>query len=95
MSSAASLRKQWKEGTPVFGLWAALPTPFSIELMAYPGVGYVCVDQQHGVIDYAMAVDMFRAAEGRGLVPFTRVPANETWMMSRFSGTKYSSLKVL
>ncbi len=83
MSSAASLRKQWKEGTPVFGLWAALPTPFSIELMAYPGVGYVCVDQQHGVIDYAMAVDMFRAAEGRGLVPFTRVPANETWMISK------------
>ena len=83
MSTALSLRKTWKEGKPVFGLWAALPTPFSIELMAYPGVGYVCVDQQHGVIDYAVAVDMFRAAEGRGLVPFTRVPANETWMISK------------
>jgi 4-hydroxy-2-oxoheptanedioate aldolase len=82
-SSASHLRQQWKSAQPVFGLWAALPSPFSIELMAYPGVGYVCVDQQHGVIDYAVAVDMFRAAEGRGLVPFTRVPANETWLISK------------
>ncbi len=83
MSTANWLRTQWREGRPVFGLWAALPSPFSIELMAHSGVGYACIDQQHGVIDYAMAVDMFRAAEGRGLVPFTRVPANETWMISK------------
>jgi 4-hydroxy-2-oxoheptanedioate aldolase len=81
--TARALRAHWQEDRPVFGVWAALPTPFSIELMAGPGIGYACIDQQHGLIDYAMAVDMFRAAEGRGLVPFTRVPANETWMISR------------
>ena len=83
MSSANSLRQRWKQNQPAFGLWAALPTPFSIELMACPGVHYACVDQQHGLIDYMMAVDMFRAAEHRGLVPFTRVPANDTWMISK------------
>jgi 4-hydroxy-2-oxoheptanedioate aldolase len=83
MISAQSLREHWKAGHPAFGLWAALPTPFSIELMACQGVHYACVDQQHGLIDYAMALDMFRAAENRRLVPFTRVPANDTWLISK------------
>ena len=83
MTSAIEVREQWKNGRPVFGLWAALPSPFAVELMAAPGVGYVCVDQQHGVIDYADAVNMFAAAQGRGLLPMTRVPANQSWMIGK------------
>lgn len=81
--SAAALREQWKAGKPVFGMWAAMPGPFGVELMAAAGVGYVCVDQQHGLIDYADLPGMFAAAEGRGLCPFTRVPANESWLIAK------------
>jgi 4-hydroxy-2-oxoheptanedioate aldolase len=83
MVTAAALRKIWKNGGSVFGLWAALPSPFAVELMASPDIGYVCVDQQHGVIDYAVAVNMFTAAEARGVVPLTRVPANQPWMIGK------------
>jgi len=83
MSAAGVLREAWRAGKPVFGGWAVLPTPFSVELIAQQGVGYVCVDQQHGLIDYAQTLDMYRAAEGRGVVPLTRVPANEGWMIGK------------
>jgi len=51
--------------------------------MAVEGVSYICVDQQHGVIDYADLVEMTRAIEGRGVVPITRVPANQAWLIGK------------
>ena len=83
MSSAIALRESWKAGKPVFGVWAALACPFAVELMSLPGVAYLCVDQQHGVIDYADAVNMMMAAQARGVAPLTRVPANESWMIAK------------
>lgn len=81
--SCTKLREQWRAGKPAFGMWAALPGTFSVELMASPGVSYICVDQQHGVIDYADALGMFVAAEARGVTAITRVPANEPWMIGK------------
>lgn len=83
VSSALEIRKTWSAGKPVFGIWAALACPFAVELMAGPGIGYLCVDQQHGVIDYADAVNMFIAAQARGVAPITRVPANEAWLIGK------------
>ncbi len=81
--TAQAMRDAWKRDETVFGMWAALPTPFSVELMAAPGVGYVCVDQQHGLIDYADAWPMYAAAEARGVTPLSRVPANQAWMIAK------------
>jgi 4-hydroxy-2-oxoheptanedioate aldolase len=80
---ASTLRERWKQGKAVFGIWAALPSPFAVELMASPDIGYICVDQQHGLIDYVTAVPMFTAAEARGVVAITRVPANQPWMIGK------------
>jgi 4-hydroxy-2-oxoheptanedioate aldolase len=83
MSTADGLRNKWARGEPVFGGWAALPCAFGAELMCVPGVDYVCIDQQHGLVDYADMVGMLRAIEGRGVVPLTRVPANVPWMIGK------------
>lgn len=83
MTMASTLRAAWQAGKPVFGMWAALPSPFAAELMASPNVGYICVDQQHGLIDYAQALPMFTAIEARGTVALTRVPANQAWMIGK------------
>jgi len=74
---------QWAKGKPVFGGWAALPCAFGAELMCVPGVDYVCIDQQHGLVDYPAMVAMLRAIEGRGVVALTRVPANVTWLIGK------------
>jgi 4-hydroxy-2-oxoheptanedioate aldolase len=84
MNTAAALRKRLAAGETVFGAWAALPCGFSAELLCVPGVDYVCIDQQHGLIDYPDMVNMLRAIEGRGsAVPFTRVPVNQAWVIGK------------
>jgi 4-hydroxy-2-oxoheptanedioate aldolase len=83
MSTTEELRKKWVRDEPVFGGWAALPCAFGAELMCVPGVDYLCIDQQHGLVDYADMVAMLRAIEGRGVVPLTRVPANVPWMIGK------------
>ncbi|MEJ1158999.1 HpcH/HpaI aldolase family protein [Prosthecomicrobium sp. N25] len=83
MALARVLRSKLKSGGTVFGAWAVLPTAFAAELMCVGDIDYVCIDQQHGLIDYSVAVEMLRAIEGRGVVGMTRVPANEAWMIGK------------
>jgi 4-hydroxy-2-oxoheptanedioate aldolase len=83
MRNARVLRDKWKNGGSTFGAWAALPCAFAAELMCVEGIDYVCVDQQHGLIDYLKMVEMLRAIEVHDVVTFTRVPANEGWMISK------------
>jgi 4-hydroxy-2-oxoheptanedioate aldolase len=72
-----SLREIWAENRTAFGLWATMPGSFSAELIAGAGVDYVCVDQQHGVIDYDSIVPMFQAIGAAGAAPITRVIQND------------------
>ncbi|MDX3904187.1 MAG: aldolase/citrate lyase family protein [Pigmentiphaga sp.] len=77
------LREALAAKKTVFGGWCALPCAFGAELMADAGLDYVCVDQQHGLIDYAHAVPMFTAIERAGAIPVTRVPAAADWMIAK------------
>jgi 4-hydroxy-2-oxoheptanedioate aldolase len=82
-AKARALRDRWAAGRPAFGVWAALACPFAVELCAASGVDYVCVDQQHGVVGEQDLVGLMRAAEARGSVPMTRVPANRPWLIGK------------
>jgi 4-hydroxy-2-oxoheptanedioate aldolase len=71
------LREVWAENRTAFGLWATMPGSFGAELIAGAGVDYVCVDQQHGVVDYGSMVPMFQAIGAAGAAPITRVIQND------------------
>jgi 4-hydroxy-2-oxoheptanedioate aldolase len=77
------LREVWAEGRTAFGLWAAIPSSFSAELIAGAGVDYVCVDQQHGVVDYASMVPMLQAIGATGATPITRVLSNDPFRIMK------------
>lgn len=76
-------RAKWQRGEALTGFWTAIPAAFSAELLALSGADYVCIDQQHGLIDYNTMLPMLAAIEARGALPITRVPANETWLISK------------
>src|SRR5690606_38044485 len=38
---------------------------------------YVCVDMQHGAVDYSDAVGMLQAIHAQGATPIARVPSND------------------
>jgi 4-hydroxy-2-oxoheptanedioate aldolase len=71
------LKRLWLEGQPALGGWLTIPSSFSAELFAHAGFDWVCVDMQHGLIDYQVAVTMLQALSTTETVPIARVPWNE------------------
>ena len=64
-------------------MWSLIPNYFSAELLASAGVDYVCVDQQHGIIDYSSMVPMLPAISAAGGTPITRVLSNDAFQIMK------------
>ncbi len=77
------IRRAWGEGRAAFGMWAAMPGFFGVEILAGSGVDYVCVDGQHGVVGFDASVPMFAAIRGAGAVPITRVTSNDLGLINK------------
>lgn len=75
--------RTWNRDRLVVGVFQALPTPFSAELCAAEGIDYICVDQQHGLVDYTDLRSIFPAIERHGKFVLSRVPSNEGWLIGR------------
>ena len=71
------MKRMWEAGQAALGGWLTVPSSFSAELMAHAGFDWLCVDLQHGVIDYQVAVTMMQAISTTETVPLVRVPWNE------------------
>ena len=78
-----SLREKWAAGEETLGLWLAVPSFVSAEIAARQPVDYVCVDTQHGVIDYQASASMVQAIELTGGTPIVRVPWNEPGIIGK------------
>ena len=65
------------------GAWLTIPSGFSAEIMAHAGFDWVCVDMQHGVIDYQQMVRMLQAVSSTDVTPLVRVPWNEPGIIGK------------
>lgn len=83
MAGVNRIKQAWSSNRPAFGLWCAIPDPFAVEQTAALGLDYVCLDQQHGLIDHAAMVAMIRVAGAAGCSPIVRVASNEPWLLMR------------
>ena len=72
-----TVKSAWKAGKGTIGAWLSIPSSYSAETMAHQGFDWLCVDMQHGVIDYRDAVAMFTAISTTSAIPFCRVPWND------------------
>jgi 4-hydroxy-2-oxoheptanedioate aldolase len=75
--------RSWRDGKVTFGGWLAVPSSFSAEVMAHQGYDWLCVDMQHGVIDYQTCVTMLQAISTTDTIPFVRVPWNEPGIIGK------------
>ncbi|MDQ1466548.1 MAG: 4-hydroxy-2-oxoheptanedioate aldolase [Actinomycetota bacterium] len=80
---ANGLREAWAEGRAARGGWLTIPSGFSAEIMAHAGFDWVCVDMQHGVIDYQQMVAMLQAVSSTAVTPLVRVPWNEPGIIGK------------
>jgi 4-hydroxy-2-oxoheptanedioate aldolase len=72
-----AVRKLWQEDKPALGGWLSIANSFSAEVMANQELDWLCIDMQHGVIDYESAVTMLQAISTTGVTPIVRVPWND------------------
>ena len=80
---AMSLRQRWADGQETLGAWLTLANTHSAEAVASMGFAYVCVDTQHGAVDYQVTVELIRAIEHAGSTPIVRVPWNEPGIIGK------------
>jgi 4-hydroxy-2-oxoheptanedioate aldolase len=77
------IREIWAENRTAFGLWSVMPGTIGAEILAKAGADYVCVDQQHGVIDYGSMAPMFQVIRAGGAAPITRVLSNDPFLIMK------------
>jgi 4-hydroxy-2-oxoheptanedioate aldolase len=77
------VKKLWREGKPAVGGWLSIPHCLPAEVMAHTGLDWLCVDMQHGCIDYSDAVPMLTAISTTNVTPLVRVPWNEPAMIMK------------
>jgi len=68
------IRKIWAQGGTVINGWLAIPSSISAELMAQLGWDSICIDMQHGAIDYSDALPMLQAISTTDTTPLIRIP---------------------
>lgn len=71
------LHEIWAEGKPSLNGWLSIGNSFTAEIMAAQAYDSICIDIQHGALDYHDVLPMFQAMRASGVVPLARVPWRE------------------
>ena len=77
------MRERWAAGEPAIGAWLAIPSSFTAEIVARYDFDYVCVDTQHGLVDYSDSWPMLQAINLGAATPVVRVPWNEPGIVGK------------
>jgi len=78
-----TVKEKWASGEVTYGGWLSVPSSFSAEVMAHQGFDWLCIDMQHGVVDYQVAVTMLQAIGSTETIPIVRVPWNEPGIIGK------------
>lgn len=77
------LTERWSRGGAALGAWCMIPDALAAEALASQGFDWICIDMQHGCMDYTDALAMIRAVDVAGSTPVVRVPWNEPGIIGR------------
>src|SRR5271165_1729316 len=75
MRKNAALAK-WRAGEQTIGAWLSLANTHTAELMANAGFDWLCIDMQHGLLDYGDLRHMLPAISTTETTPIVRVAGN-------------------
>lgn len=77
MTTINPLLSAWQTGKTSLGGWCTLPGGLAAEIVARQNLDWVCIDQQHGMIDDSSAVEMLLGIAAAGKPAIVRVRWNE------------------
>jgi 4-hydroxy-2-oxoheptanedioate aldolase len=67
----------WRAGGQTIGGWLSLANTHTAELMANAGFDWLCVDLQHGLLDYGDLRNILPAISTTDTTPIVRVAGND------------------
>lgn len=71
------LRKKFQSRETAYGLWVTLESPAITEVAAKLGLDWLCIDLEHGPLDYHNVANHLLAARGSGLSVLVRPPTHQ------------------
>ncbi len=78
-----SLSERLAHEQAVFGAWLFLREPLAAEMAAKAGYDYICVDMQHGLMDFNTMSTMLAHMDQAGTVPIVRTTTLDSGLMGR------------
>lgn len=72
-----SLKAMLQNVDNAYGAWLSLPDSITAEVVAHTGFDYICIDMQHGLLDYRDTLNKLQVLSLGSAVPIVRVPTNE------------------
>jgi len=72
-----ALRDKFKHNETAFGLWVTSEAPAVTEVVGMLGIDWICIDMEHGYLDYRDIQMHLMAAKGTDLSVFVRPPAQD------------------
>ncbi|MDG1990610.1 MAG: aldolase/citrate lyase family protein [Dehalococcoidia bacterium] len=75
------IKQIWQKNEIAVGGWLTVNSSFSAEVMANCGFDWLCIDMQHGLIDFSDVIPMIQAISTTDCVPLVRVPWNEPYQI--------------
>jgi 4-hydroxy-2-oxoheptanedioate aldolase len=67
----------WRAGGQTVGGWLSLANAHTAEMMANAGFDWLCIDLQHGLLDYGDLRNMLPAISTTTTIPIVRVSGND------------------
>ncbi|MFI0817668.1 HpcH/HpaI aldolase/citrate lyase family protein [Streptomyces sp. NPDC021098] len=83
-ASPADFARRLRARQRILGYWVVLDNPVGTERLAGLGYDYICVDAQHGLLDYKGTLGAMTAIDARGTAAgMVRVPANDAFRIGQ------------
>src|SRR5436189_4720863 len=68
------LRDRLRQRETSYGLWVTLESPTVTEIAVTLGLGWVCIDMEHGHLGFREVMEHVRAVRGSATTALVRVP---------------------
>src|SRR5438132_129843 len=77
------LKQKLRGGQTTFGLWVTLEAPTITEIATHLGLDWICIDAEHGHLDFKEVVEHLRAAGCSSVAALVRVQEIEQGLIKR------------
>jgi 2-keto-3-deoxy-L-rhamnonate aldolase RhmA len=78
-----NLRSKFAKNETAYGLWVTSESTAVTEVAAILGIDWLCIDMEHGYLDYRSIAGHLTAARGTGMTVLVRPPSHDLEPMKR------------